>query len=219
MVSCSAVGAGDQYWDRARGGRVPLDADPEVERARRDQVVDCAIQLIAEQGHARASLSRIAERAEISKAAVLYHFNSKDELLEAVLARVIGGLQTQIQSAVGSTADPVEAVFAYLRSMLDYLTANPEHVRVIAEALAIAELAGRPDLRTDPQRWQALAGLLVAAQKDGLMGDFDTKAVAIMIGGAVDSLVGQWLAEPGFDLSAAADELVAFVRRATSASV
>lgn len=143
---------------------MPLDAAPEAESARRrDQVVDCAIQLIAEQGHARASLSRIAARAEISKAAVLYHFTSKDELLEAVLDRVNGGLQRRIDQAVGATADPVEAVFAYLRSMIDYLTAHPTHVRVIAESYAIAELAGRRDSRTEPMHWDTLGELLLAA--------------------------------------------------------
>lgn len=190
--------------------------DPVTEIARRDQLVDSAIELIAEQGHARASLSRIAKRAGISKAAVLYHFRTKDDLLDAVLARVLGGLKAQIESAVRSTGDPAEAVFAYLRSMVDYLTANPAHVRVIAEASAIAELAGHDDVRADPDRWQPFADLLAAAQKSGQMRDFDTKPVAILIGGAVDGLVSQWLAEPGFDLPAAGAELKTFVRRATT---
>src|SRR3954468_23640466 len=67
---------------------VPQQPDPVTEIARRDQLVASAIQLIAEQGHARASLSRIAKRAGVSKAAVLYHFKTKDDLLDAVLARV-----------------------------------------------------------------------------------------------------------------------------------
>jgi AcrR family transcriptional regulator len=196
---------------------VPQQPEPVTEIARRDQLVDSAIQLIAEQGHARASLSRIAKRAGVSKAAVLYYFKTKDDLLDAVLARVLGGLKAQIESSVRSTADPVEAVFAYLRSMVAYLTANPAHVRLIAEAPAIAELAGHPYVRADPDRWQPFADLLAAAQKSGQLRDFDTKPVAILIGGAVDGLVAQWLAEPGFDLSKAAAELETFVRRATSA--
>jgi len=196
---------------------VPQQPEPVTEIARRDQLVDSAIQLIAEQGHARASLSRIAKQAGVSKAALLYYFKTKDDLLDAVLARVLGGLKAQIESSVRSTVDPVDAVFAYLRSMVTYFTANPAHVRVIAEAPAIAELAGHRDVRADPDRWLPLAELLAAAQKSGQLRDFDTKSVAILIGGAVDGLVGQWLAEPGFDLSAAAVELETFVRRATSA--
>src|SRR5258707_12388132 len=69
---------------------VPQQPEPVTEIARRDQLVDSAIRLIAEQGHARASLSRIAEQAGGSKAALLYYFKTKDDLLDAVLARVLG---------------------------------------------------------------------------------------------------------------------------------
>lgn len=48
------------------------------------------------------------------------------------------------------------------------------------------------------------------------MRDFDPKAVAILIGGALDGLIGHSLADPTFDLTAAAQELEKFVRRATS---
>jgi TetR/AcrR family transcriptional regulator len=194
---------------------VAVTVDGGAAGSRRRQIIDSAILLIAEQGHARTSLSRIAEKAGISKAAVLYHFKNKDELLDEVLARVIGGLVSHVESTLGAAASPGEAVFAYLRAMIGHLTANPSHVRVITEALAIAELAGNTTVRSDPSRWKALADLLGAAQRAGQMREFDTKTVAVVIGGAIDGLVGQWIAEPEFDLTAAAAELENFVRRAT----
>ena len=193
---------------------MPLDADPEVEGARRDHVIDSAIELIAEQGHARASLSRIAARAEISKAAVLYYFTSKDELLEAVLARVNGGLRDGLEHAVDGVADPVDAVFAHVRTMAAYLAANPTHARVISESAAIAELAGRR--AADPRHWERLADLLVAAQKEGQLRTFDARTVAVLIDGAVNGLIAHSLANPDFELAAAVPELEAFVRRAAT---
>jgi TetR/AcrR family transcriptional regulator len=196
-------------------GRMAVTAENNAEGARRGQIIDSAIQLIAEQGLARTSLSRIAEKAGISKAAVLYHFKNKDELLDEVLARVLGGLVTQVGARVDAAPTPRAAVFAYLRAMIGHLTANPDHVRVITEAMAIAELAGHNAVRADPSRWKALADLLAAAQAAGQMREFDTKAIAVLIGGAVDGLVGQWIAEPDFDLTAAASELETFIQRAT----
>lgn len=195
---------------------MPLDADPEVESARRDQVIDSAIELIAEQGHARASLSRIAARAEISKAAVLYYFTSKDELLEAVLDRVNGGLRDGLEHAVDGAADPVDAVFAHLRAMSAYLAANPTHARVISESAAIAELAGRR--AAGPRHWEKLADLLVIAQKEGQLRAFDARTVAVLIDGAVNGLIAHSLADPDFELAAAVPELEAFVRRATTST-
>ena len=48
------------------------------------------------------------------------------------------------------------------------------------------------------------------------MRDFDTQTVAVLIGGALDGLVAQWIAEPDFDLQAGAAELETFVRHATA---
>ncbi|WP_016881237.1 MULTISPECIES: TetR/AcrR family transcriptional regulator [unclassified Rhodococcus (in: high G+C Gram-positive bacteria)] len=148
---------------------------------------------------------------------MLYHFRNKDDLLDEVLARVIGGLVVHVGCAVDDADTPADTVFVYLREMIGYLTAHPAHVRVLTEALAIAELAGNTTVRADPSRWEALADLLTAAQTAGQLRDFDVETVAVAIGGAIDGLVGQGLAAPDFDLTAAADELELFVRHATTA--
>ncbi|HEX5408105.1 MAG TPA: helix-turn-helix domain-containing protein, partial [Pseudonocardiaceae bacterium] len=59
-----------------------------ADEARRKQLVECAIEVIAEQGFAQASLARIAQRAGVAKSVVLYHFANKDELVEQVLTAV-----------------------------------------------------------------------------------------------------------------------------------
>ena len=59
----------------------------QVERraATRRELLDAAEALIAERGFAQASLSAIADRAGVSKGAVYHHFQSKDDLLLALL--------------------------------------------------------------------------------------------------------------------------------------
>src|SRR5580693_7433483 len=61
-----------------------------TERARRGQIVECAIELIAERGYGDTSIAKIAERAGIAKSVVLYHFVSKEELVGAVVTQVSG---------------------------------------------------------------------------------------------------------------------------------
>jgi AcrR family transcriptional regulator len=55
---------------------------PEVRRA---QLIDTAITLIAEGGYRGFTLSRVAQEAHITRAGVLHHFASKEELLVEVL--------------------------------------------------------------------------------------------------------------------------------------
>ena len=50
---------------------------------RRDQLVDCAIEAIAELGFPRASVAEVARRAGVSKGVVTYHFPAKDDLIQA----------------------------------------------------------------------------------------------------------------------------------------
>ncbi|MDE0546690.1 TetR/AcrR family transcriptional regulator [Microbacterium sp. C7(2022)] len=65
-----------------RGRRGPYASTP----ARRAQIVRAALASFAEHGYERASLRDIAARAEVTHAALLRHFDSKDDLLLAALA-------------------------------------------------------------------------------------------------------------------------------------
>jgi len=51
----------------------------------RDTILDVAQELFTEQGYERTSLREIAERVGVTKAALYYHFASKEELIRALL--------------------------------------------------------------------------------------------------------------------------------------
>lgn len=55
----------------------------------RDNIVDAAMAVVREQGVARLTLDGAAKKAGISKGGILYHFKSKDELITAMVARLI----------------------------------------------------------------------------------------------------------------------------------
>ena len=52
----------------------------------RERIQQVALELFAEQGYDKTSLREIAERLEVTKAALYYHFKTKEEILESVLA-------------------------------------------------------------------------------------------------------------------------------------
>ena len=54
-------------------------------RDTRAEILDVATQLFAEKGYDATSLREIAERLGITKAALYYHFRSKDDILRALL--------------------------------------------------------------------------------------------------------------------------------------
>jgi AcrR family transcriptional regulator len=183
-----------------------------IEQARRAQLIDATIDLLARHGYAGTSLARIAESAKISKATVLYHFPSKDAVVRAAYESVIEGLTAYVGAAVGPHAGAA-ALEAYIRSLVGHLHERPERARVIAEAIqSDEEVTDRPD---STARWQSVADFVTAASAAGdYRSDIDPRATAIMINGAIDAIVAERMADPAFDTPGAAEQLIAMLRRA-----
>ncbi|GHG45794.1 TetR/AcrR family transcriptional regulator [Streptomyces griseocarneus] len=188
-----------------------------TERARRQQIVECTIDLISSRGYPGTSLSAIAEEAGISKAAILYHFSSKDNLTRATLEHVLERFLAHVTERVERETDPAAAVVAYVRAMISYQHANRRHVRVITEMLLDDKGGTRlktPGSHDTYDRWQGLSRLLAAGQEAGAFRAFDPRTTALAVGGAIDNVISYWLVHPEFDLDAAADELVTFTMNA-----
>jgi AcrR family transcriptional regulator len=71
-------------------GSVPMSVP--VRTASAQRVLDVALELFSEHGFAGTSLQDIADRLGVTKAAVYYHFRSKDDLLLALVEPVIDEL-------------------------------------------------------------------------------------------------------------------------------
>src|SRR5271167_2314529 len=59
----------------------------------RARILEVALQLFTEHGFDGTTLQQIADRLGFTKAALYYHFRSKDDLLEALLAPAVAGLE------------------------------------------------------------------------------------------------------------------------------
>ena len=55
----------------------------------RQRALDVALELSAEQGYEKSSLREIAERLDVTKAALYYHFASKEALLAGIVDRLV----------------------------------------------------------------------------------------------------------------------------------
>ena len=98
-----------------RQRRKPGDALTFTEAARREQITTLAIDLIAEHGYAGTSLAKIAEAAGLSNAAVLYHFGSKNAVLESAYAKVISDLAESVSTAMTGAPSARDSIDAYVR--------------------------------------------------------------------------------------------------------
>jgi len=189
-----------------------------LEAARRKQIVQCAIDVLAEEGFRRATLARIAERAEVSKSVVVYHFGAKDGVFEQVVAEVFGTANAEVQPRVQAAPSAAGKLRTYLRARLEHLDANRAHMQALFELWMNfrtedgAMRLGEPDAT---ETVDAIERILTAGQKSGEFTAFSAPVMAMTIRQAVDGALLRLRTEPDLDLAAYAEELVALFDRAT----
>src|SRR5262245_30222494 len=100
-----------------------------IETARRAQIVECAIEAIADLGFAQASLAQIAKRAKVSTGVILYYFASKDDLIREVVAHVFAAGEAFIRPQVDANqATAREALRTFIAASVGFIAANPKKV-------------------------------------------------------------------------------------------
>jgi AcrR family transcriptional regulator len=88
-----------------------------------DDLRDIALNEFAVAGYAGTSLQRIAEIAGLSKSSVLYHYASKEALLEAAIGPAIDQMGAILDSVEGSLlVDDTRRLF--VEQFVDFLLAN-----------------------------------------------------------------------------------------------
>jgi|GEM_PF-238534 len=97
--------------------------DEASERSTRDRILDVALDLFIEKGFDKTSLREIAERLGFSKAALYYHFASKDDILMALHLRLhdLGAVAIE---RLGSQPAGIDSWRALLTSLVDDMMAN-----------------------------------------------------------------------------------------------
>lgn len=168
----------------------------------RTVVLSEALRLFAVRGVDGVSIADIADAANMSKANVLHHFGTKDQLYRACLEQIGGRLDAGIGAASSRIdadgLDPIEAVRLELEHWADE---HPDDVRLMAYGLL--------RLRERPGPWVlegAIAALMNVARLDaddaaetvvGLLGPVTYRVMAAPLAPAVDATVRRNRVEAG----------------------
>jgi TetR/AcrR family transcriptional regulator, transcriptional repressor for nem operon len=86
----------------------------------REQIIDVADQLFYRQGYEYTSFADIAEAVGISRGNFYHHFKSKDDILDAVIARRLANTRQMLDRWEADGALPAERI----RSFIQILIAN-----------------------------------------------------------------------------------------------
>ena len=166
--------------------------------ARRQEILDRAIEVFADKGAEGTSLRAIAEKIGVSHAALLHYFGSREELLVEVLRegerrrsdprakREVVGMM--VRAAERNVTIP-GFVALYTTLLAGSLEADKEYSREFFSA-RFARIRGE------------LAELIRSGQEQGtIRGGIEPAAMAALVIAASDGLQIQWLLEPEVDIA------------------
>ncbi|WP_037605225.1 TetR/AcrR family transcriptional regulator [Streptacidiphilus rugosus] len=80
--------------------------------ARRQEILDTAAEVFAEQGYNATTVRKIADQAGMLAGSLYYHFDSKESMLEEILSRFLGELWTGYDAVLDADLGPRQTLEA-----------------------------------------------------------------------------------------------------------
>ena len=175
--------------------------------ARRLQIVNAAIEVIAEVGYPRTSFARIAEHAGLSSTRLIsYHFADKQDLNLAIVEDVMTAIGAAVGERVGAEQTAAGMLRAYIEGVVEFVAANRARMKALLELLLNGAMAYGPS--EDAAVVSHVEQILRLGQQRGEFRAFDPRIVAATVQRAVDGLPFLLDAMPDLDPTAYAQELV-----------
>lgn len=178
--------------------------------AKREEILTRALDVIAREGYAGASVKQLAAAVGLSQAGLLHYFDSKDELFTAILRkRDQSDVSHFSSSASGTTIDDIREGYV---DVIRHNSEVPGLVQLFSQLATDAASPTHPAHQYFLQRSEGLRGIVThavaRAQADGNMTtDVDPDTLARIFQAVSDGLQLQWMLEPDVDMAAIVDAL------------
>ena len=167
--------------------------------ARRQEILDRAIEVFRERGADGTSLRRIAEAIGVSHAALLHYFDSREQLLVAVYAHA----EIRRNAAADPIVTPgVDTMIAAAIANVDVPGLVQLYTTLLAASLEAGNDVGREFFSARFERVRdELTSSFRRQQADGdIRDDVPAEDLAALLIAASDGLQIQWLLEPSIGL-------------------
>lgn len=179
----------------------------------RRRVLRAAAKVFRQQGYTAASLREIAQSAGMQAGSLYYHFESKEDLAEAVMDEGVSAARRSAEQALaglGEQGDALAAIEAAFRGHLAYLLEESDFAVATLRMLhQTPEAIRKRHTRKQRQFGRFYARLFEQARSEGLIQeDFDLSAMRMLLLGALN-----WSPEWFEEGRLSAEELVSQLSR------
>jgi AcrR family transcriptional regulator len=164
--------------------------------ARRRQILEAAVQVIAEKGLCDTGIKDVADQAGTSPALVIYYFGKKDVLLAEALSFADEQFYARTAGAVAELASARDRLVELVRCSCSVGEAEDDFDEWVLWldlwARAPRDLDVARDREAMDRRWRAtIAGIVREGQAAGEFSQIDPDAFALRLGALIDGLAIQ----------------------------
>lgn len=210
-----------------------LMTSPAPKPLSRDKILDCAEALFARRGFAGIGLAEVAETVGLGKSSLFHHFHSKAQLYAAVVARILGRIESELTRVLAEGGNVVTRIDRWVDVLVDTFAANPSYARLLLRSLfEDDELGGElPEELEADATLRRIVGAAARLLREGMeTGELRPASVPhtlqTMIGATVyhfasgdfgDEILGRPIFSPS-EVARRKSELKAFIRRGLAAA-
>lgn len=118
------------------------DRSSRIQIRNRKKILEAALEIFSRYGYRGSTVAQIAERAEMSKANLLYYHSSKSDIYVEVLENTLSAWLEPLTD-LQVNGDPAEQIWAYTQAKLTLSRESPEASRLFANEI----LQGAPMIK------------------------------------------------------------------------
>jgi len=161
---------------------------------RRQQILDAARKILLEKGLNGASMTQIAQLAELGVATIYFYYRSKEELFAALQQEGLELLYGRIERAAGRGRNNAEKVRRAALAYLRFSEENRDYFDILNYFLSSPEEVFTPELkRLVDQRAEKILTLVEGMVADGVrqgeFGSVDARGFSLLLWGTLHGLI------------------------------
>lgn len=181
-----------------------------IQQIRRQDIIDAAIKKINQDGYAATSIMTIAKEAGVSKGTIMYHFASREELIEAIVGTVYAEGAAYMKPRIDAVETMTDKLQAYITSNIEYLAQHADHIAAVHQVML-----NTPSVNYSGNAVDLLELLFLRGQAGGEFGEFDARVMAVSLRFVIDGSSFYLLENPTIDTRKYAESICRMFMRAT----
>ncbi len=131
----------------AEGLAADVGATPS-QRARRERILDAAVELAEEGGYDAVQMREVADRADVALGTLYRYFPSKTHLLVSAMGRTFAMLRDNARTGAGASGTPRERVYRVVSTVTRFLAKNRRLSGAMLRALMSADVSAAAEVES-----------------------------------------------------------------------